>query len=149
MSFPGSQKATCRNRKANESTEPLAGRLGAVVWCTARAVRISRSAAKSHCACEWGGWGRISVDGPGHYNLDRSEDPWGKAAEAACTVVHQRNCVPGLSEYDHRQFSGFVVPTRRRVHPRKLDGRPRRHPVLVWINVANVVPIWTADVPSS
>ena len=96
MSFPGSQKATCRNRKANESTEPLAGRLGAVVWCTARAVRISRSAAKSHCACEWGGWGRISVDGPGHYNLDRSEDPWGKAAEAACTVVHQRNCVPGL-----------------------------------------------------
>ena len=51
--------------------------------------------------------------------------------------------------YDHRQFSGFVVPTRRRVHPRKPDGRPRRHPVLIWIDVDNVVPIGTADAPSS
>jgi hypothetical protein len=45
---------------------------------TAKAPRISRSAAKSRCACEWGGWGRLSVDGPGHYNPDRSEDPWGR-----------------------------------------------------------------------
>jgi hypothetical protein len=40
--------------------------------------------------------GSVSVDGPGHYNLDRSEDPWGKAAEAACTVVHQRTAFPRL-----------------------------------------------------
>jgi hypothetical protein len=46
---------------------------------TARAVRISRFAVKSCCACEWGGWGRVSDDGPGHYNPDRSEDPWGRA----------------------------------------------------------------------
>ncbi len=32
MSFPGSQRATCRDSKANESPEPLIGRLGAAVW---------------------------------------------------------------------------------------------------------------------
>src|SRR6516164_7195451 len=37
---------------------------------TAKASRISRHAAKSQCAREWGGWGRISDDGPGHYNPD-------------------------------------------------------------------------------
>src|SRR5262249_7282577 len=39
--------------------------------------RISRCAVKSRCACEWGGWGRLSDDGPGHYNPDPSERPWG------------------------------------------------------------------------
>ena len=32
---------------------------------------------KSRCAHEWGGWGRLSDDGPGHYNPDPSEGPWG------------------------------------------------------------------------
>ena len=32
--------------------------------------------AKSDGAGEWGGCGRISVDGPGHYNPDRSEGHW-------------------------------------------------------------------------
>src|SRR5262252_8635943 len=45
---------------------------------TAKASRISRQAAKSRCAREWGGWGRISDDGPGHYNPDPSEGPWGR-----------------------------------------------------------------------
>src|SRR6516165_10164046 len=67
-------------KDANESTEPLAGRLGAAVWRTARAARISRHAAKSCCACEWGGWGQLSDDGPGQHNPDRSEGPWGRAA---------------------------------------------------------------------
>ena len=44
---------------------------------TAKASRISRHAVKSQCAREWGGWGRLSDDGPGHYNPDLSEDPWG------------------------------------------------------------------------
>ncbi len=44
---------------------------------TAKASRISRYAAKSRCAREWDGWGRLSDDGSGHYNLDRSEGPWG------------------------------------------------------------------------
>jgi hypothetical protein len=35
--------------------------------------------AKSGCAREWGGWGRLSDDGPGQHNPDRSEGPWGRA----------------------------------------------------------------------
>ena len=42
---------------------------------------------KSGCAREWGGWGRISDDGPGQQNPDRSEGPWGRAAESARTEV--------------------------------------------------------------
>jgi hypothetical protein len=44
---------------------------------TAKASRISRQAAKSRCACEWDGWGRLSDDGSGQNNPDPSEDPWG------------------------------------------------------------------------
>src|SRR4051795_5821828 len=44
---------------------------------TAKASRISRLAVKSRCACEWGGWGRLSKDGPGQHNPDPSEGPWG------------------------------------------------------------------------
>ena len=44
---------------------------------TAKASRISCHAVKSRCAHEWGGWGRLSDDGPGHYNPDPSEGPWG------------------------------------------------------------------------
>jgi hypothetical protein len=43
---------------------------------TAKASHISRHAAKSRCAREWGGWGRLSDDGPGHYNPDPSAGPW-------------------------------------------------------------------------
>src|SRR4051794_41390838 len=38
---------------------------------------ISRLAVKSRCAGEWGGWGRLSEDGPGQHNPDPSEGPWG------------------------------------------------------------------------
>ena len=44
---------------------------------TAKASRISRYAAKSRRAREWGGWGRLSDDGPEQHNPDPSEDPWG------------------------------------------------------------------------
>src|SRR6201988_3224224 len=44
---------------------------------TAKALRISRLAAKSGWAREWGGWGRLSDDRPGQHNPDSSEDPWG------------------------------------------------------------------------
>jgi hypothetical protein len=55
--------------------------------CTAKASRISRETVKSGCAREWGGWGRVSEDGPGHYNPDRSEGPWGRAEGTARTEV--------------------------------------------------------------
>jgi len=45
---------------------------------TAKASRISRRAVKSRCACEWGGWGRLSDDGSGQNNPTSSEDPWGR-----------------------------------------------------------------------
>jgi hypothetical protein len=40
-------------------------------------IAYSRRAVKSRCACERGGWGRLSDDGPGHYNPDPSEGPLG------------------------------------------------------------------------
>ena len=45
---------------------------------TAKASLISRRAVKSRCARERGGWGRLSVDGPGQHNPTSSEDPWGR-----------------------------------------------------------------------
>jgi hypothetical protein len=44
---------------------------------TAKALGISRTAAKSERACEWDGWGRLRDDGLGQNNPNRSEDPWG------------------------------------------------------------------------
>ena len=61
----------------NEQRKPGTTRGSPRRSCTAKASRISRHAAKSRCADEWDGWGRLSDDGPGHYNPDLSEDPWG------------------------------------------------------------------------
>jgi hypothetical protein len=36
---------------------------------------------------------------------------------------------------EHRAFDGLMVPTRRRVYPRKRDNRRRAGPLLVWIDV--------------
>ena len=54
---------------------------------TAKALHINRCAAKLRCACEWGGWGRLSDDGPGQHNLDRSEGPWSRATQIARMAV--------------------------------------------------------------
>jgi len=48
---------------------------------TARASHITRRTGKLGRVWEWGGWGRLSVDGLGHYNPDRSEGPWGRAVK--------------------------------------------------------------------
>src|SRR2546430_1752941 len=63
----------------------------------AKASRISCYAVKSRCADEWDRWGRLSEDGPGQHNPDRSEGPWGRAALAARTVVRWRVTPPTLS----------------------------------------------------
>jgi hypothetical protein len=39
---------------------------------------------------------------------------------------------------EHREYDGIVFPTRRRVYPRRRDGRPRPRPTLVWIDVESV-----------
>ena len=72
---PWSERAACQEGMCSESSEPLAGRLGAPAQRRHR--RISRHAVKSGCAREWGGWGRLSDDGPGQNNPDPSEGPWG------------------------------------------------------------------------
>jgi len=38
--------------------------------------------------------------------------------------------------YDHRDFDGLLLPTRRLVYPRRGDNRPRLHPRLVWIELS-------------
>lgn len=38
----------------------------------------------------------------------------------------------------HRPVPGLLFPTRRRVYPRRADGRPRPFPTLVWIDVDDV-----------
>jgi hypothetical protein len=54
---------------------------------TAKAAHISRSAMKLGYARDWGGSGRLSGDGPGQHNLDRSEDPWSRATYVARMAV--------------------------------------------------------------
>jgi hypothetical protein len=81
---------------------------------TAKASRITGSAGKSRRACEWGGWGRVSVDGPGQYNPDRSEGPWGRAANAVRMAVFHRatgptqNGTPGQGHGEHEEWTQTV-----------------------------------------
>ena len=83
---------------------------------TAKASRISRHAVKSRCAHEWDGWGRLSDDGPGHYNPNPSEDPWGGGVitlqggaqssarpDTVRTTVVATRCTKGGCKLDDRQ----------------------------------------------
>src|SRR5260370_21710297 len=70
--------------------------------CTAKASRISRETVKSGCAREWGGWGRLSEDGPGQNNPDRSEGPWGRAAGSARTEGLISASIPDTEQGIHR-----------------------------------------------
>lgn len=54
---------------------------------------------------------------------DYTAEPFGGWAKAA------HYCM------DHRELDGIVVPTRRRVFPRRRNNRPLPHPVLVWIEL--------------
>jgi len=62
------------------------------------ASHISHQMAKLGCAREWGGWGRLSDDGPGQHNPDRSEGPWGRAAGSARTEVPYLRIVPDTEQ---------------------------------------------------
>jgi len=72
---------------------------------TAKASRISRHAAKSRCACEWGGWGRLSDDDPRQNNSGPSEDPWGGGLPNLHGGALTRNR-PDL-ERDLREYDGM------------------------------------------
>jgi hypothetical protein len=43
--------------------------------------------------------------------------------------------------WNHKNFSGLIIPTRRRVFPRKSDGHPRNFPTLVWIELDDLTVI--------
>src|SRR5215471_21104844 len=93
--------------------------------CTAKASRINRSAAKSGCARHWGGWGRLSVDGLGQNNPDRSEDPWGRATKVVRMAAPKRTTAPtpsGAIQVDSDECEGGKQ-TKRRDHWAPLSGR--------------------------
>ena len=83
---------------------------------TAKTPRINRHAAKSRCAREWGGWGRVSDDGPGHYNPDPSEGPWG-GGSIILQAVHYRVDYPTQGGISGRPRSV------RRVAANQADGQ--------------------------
>jgi hypothetical protein len=70
----------------NEQRKPGTSRGSPRRSRTAKAAHISRKM-KLGCACDWGGSGRLSDDGPGQHNLDRSEDPWSRATLVARMAV--------------------------------------------------------------
>ena len=77
----------------NESSEPVVGRLG-IENMHSEGISYKPQAAKSRCARNWGGWGQLSVEGPGQNNPDRSEDPWGRATIVARMAVLKRTTAP-------------------------------------------------------
>src|ERR1700687_3639813 len=69
---------------------------------TAKASRISRPAAKSRCAREWGGWGRLSDDDPRQNNSGPSEDPWGgglPSLHGGASTPNRPDAVRDIREY--------------------------------------------------
>jgi hypothetical protein len=85
---------------------------------TAKAPHISRWAVKLRCACEWGAWGRLSDDGPGQHNLDRSEGPWGRWVTHRM-AVHYRARGPaqyGTTNVGHEMHEGRRQTSRRSAH---------------------------------
>src|SRR5260370_23652894 len=112
----------------SESTEPLVGRLGGNA-------QRGHGVTKSRCACQWGGWGRISGDGPGQKNPDRSEDPWGRAVGPLAWRCWPRTSISdtdaesnaGNSEYAGRKQTGGMrdvgIPRGRLLLKASLEAR--------------------------
>ena len=80
---------------------------------TAKTSRISRHAVKSRCACEWGGWGRLSDDGSRQHNSGRSEDPWGSGNPTLwrCTIESASRLWAG-QPLDHEVYEGWMQTKR-------------------------------------
>jgi hypothetical protein len=85
---------------------------------TAKASRISRYAAKSRCAHEWGGWGRLSDDGSGHYNPNPSEGPWGGGLPTlqGGALSSPRPDTVRDNRSDHEVHEGRMQTERRSAH---------------------------------
>ena len=85
---------------------------------TAKASRISRHAAKSRCACEWGGWGRLSDDGLGQHNPASSEDPQGRwgIPPYGGALSSPRPAQYGITDADHEVHEGRRQTERQSAH---------------------------------
>ena len=98
---------------------------------TAGALRITGIAGKSRRALERGRWGRLSEDGPGQQNPDRSEGPWGTSAFCARTAVQYRALnsdserSPPMSRSARRaDANGYDATAERRSGRHRLKCRP-------------------------
>jgi len=92
------------------------------------ASRISREPVKSGCAREWGGWGRLSDDGPGQHNPDRSEGPWGRAGGSARTEVPYPHTVPDTAQGVYGASSGHEGQRQTRFWGKALSDIPALKP---------------------
>ena len=88
---------------------------------TAKAPRITSKAGKSRRAREWGGWGRLSVDGPGQNNPDRSEGPWGREQNSRMAVLDRA----GDSVFERNQHVCRGEHERRRQTKRRDTWTPQ------------------------
>jgi hypothetical protein len=86
-------------------------------------------------------WRRIAVTFPAHIHTHCREQVF-HIDEAGLIRRHDYTAEPigGWARaahycFDHEAFDGLVVPTRRRVYPRKANDERRAHPRLVWIDV--------------
>ena len=66
---PGSERTACQEGMSSESRNH--SRVASALPHS-EGIAISRYAAKSQCACEWGGWGRLSDNGPGQITRTRA-----------------------------------------------------------------------------
>jgi hypothetical protein len=87
---------------------------------TAKAWRITGTTGKSQRAREWGGWGRLSDDGLGQNNPDRSEGPWGRAVCAARMAASYR---AGFLDSD-RGFGATTEDANVGRKPENVQGMP-------------------------
>jgi hypothetical protein len=86
-------------------------------------------------------WQRLAVRFPGHVHTHCREQVF-YVAEDGLIRRHDYTAEPlgswaKAAHYclDYQSFDGLIVPTRRRVYPRKRSNLRRAHPTLVWIEV--------------
>jgi len=88
-------------------------------------------------------WRRLAVTFPEHVHTHSREQVFYFDAKDRLIRRHDYTAEPigdwaRVAHYcsDHRSFDGLVVPTRRRVYPRRSDNHRRAAPLLVWIDIA-------------
>jgi hypothetical protein len=99
-------------------------------------------------------WRRLAVTFPEHVHTHSREQVFYIDANDGLIRRHDYTAEPiggwaKAAHYclDHRSFDGLVVPTRRRVYPRKHNNQRRAGPLLVWIEVPRALRLETDTQP--